>query len=373
MIVNYNLFLIDNLPEGYLEEKYPQYLSPTYTRKKMQDHLRLQKRIGTLKNYQSWIDRTGNEEHFLDIKLMFPMPERDVNFRKSFGEISMETAEAALKENRKINIYWSGGLDSTNILLTFLALNKHKDQVKVLMNYNSVIESGYLFDTYVKPNFEYEIGVPRLEDDDIYFNKDEIYFTGQPNDQLGCSVISDIVGILKTKKLFAHTNQFNNLDTIYKDERGRGVNRFEDHLYDKDVKFFEKVVASSPCPIHTLEEFIWYIGFNYRWQSASFAPFHVIHNANLREEYPDVLRAFYNTNDFQQWGINKYEVDDRKNFVRKYLNKIIGDNIVDYTTHKKRTPSFYCSYKRNYLFTTDTFENIYVEDSIVKDIYNKLR
>ena len=88
MVVNYNLFLMDKLPKGYLEENYSQYLSPTYTRKKLEDHMRLQKRIGTLKNYQNWIDRTGNEEHFLDIKLIYPMPTRDENYRKTIMAIS---------------------------------------------------------------------------------------------------------------------------------------------------------------------------------------------------------------------------------------------------------------------------------------------
>jgi hypothetical protein len=333
MVINYNPYLIGSLPRSYFEDTYSQYLSSNYSREKLDKEISILKSLDAYKQYQTFIDRTKTRDHFLDIKILYPMP--SAGSSDSFDLICSDTVLSILNENKKINIYWSGGLDSTNMLMCFLYHQPEKHQVKVLMNYNSIIESGYVFDTFIKNNFDYEIVLPKIhENEDIFFNQDEIYLTGQPADLMGKSYLSK-------------------------------------NVTDEMMDSFSDVILNSPKPIKNKDDFGWFIGFNYRWQTCCLASFHVVRNSNLKENYPEVVRAFYNSISFQRWSINNNRADYNKQFMKENILLFGGKQIKEYTVNKKRTPSMYGGYKRNYLLTTDKFENIYVDKQIIDKIYKK--
>ncbi len=100
----------------------------------------------------NWYDRTQHYQHFLNIKHI-PLPKLD-NFSKNFEDIVSERAKYLVKQNKSINLLWSGGIDST---LAFAALEReisNPDQLKITCTYNSIFESGSFFDKQIiLPNF----------------------------------------------------------------------------------------------------------------------------------------------------------------------------------------------------------------------------
>jgi len=352
MILHYNMYLFANLPKQELE-KYEKYLNPNF-----ETILEETKNATScitpniINSFQTCIDRTNTTEHPLKIKNLYPHIKYDPNFQKTFAEICFERANYLLAQNKTINVYWSGGLDSTTMLFVFLQQKKYKDQVVVHMNYNSILESGYVFETFIKDNFVYNLSTVKTEN--LVFNKNEIYLTGHPADQISFG------GHVST--------YFNrNLKNLKPD------NDFRDHIDENLYNWMKRPIYASPKPIKTVSDLSWFWGFNYRWQNACLCLFHLIRNSNLGDEYREVVRGFYDNYDFQKWSMRGAEVDisniHSKPYMRNLIYSIGGEQISDYVKNKNRNPSTYVNYNRNYLFTDENFKNVYVSDEIVRKVY----
>ena len=55
-----------------------------------------------------------------------------------------------LSTGKQINVAWSGGIDSTFVLFSLYNYANDKSQISVYGTYNSIIESGDLFDRFIK-------------------------------------------------------------------------------------------------------------------------------------------------------------------------------------------------------------------------------
>lgn len=352
MVIHYNPFILKYLPEKYVSN-YSEFLHSDFINFR-KDYVQKTDCISDwiYKAFQSFIDRTNSSENLVKVVNLYPHVEYDNFFVKSFEDLCLQRAKTLLEENRKINVYWSGGLDSTAVLFTFLQTRKNKDQIHVIMNYNSILESGYVFDTFIKDNFNFTIETVRLGK--IHFNSDEIYLTGHPADQI------------------SYVNAKNTNLMLINREEMKSSSSYENHIDEKTFSFFEKSLEKFPKKIKTVSDFLWFAGFNYRWQNACLAPFHIIANNNLKENYRSVVRGFYDNEDFQKWSMCNTEKDpedrDSKIYEKKLIRKFAGPEIEDYVKHKKRTPSVYVNYDRKYLLTTDKFENIYITDDIFSEV-----
>jgi hypothetical protein len=355
MIVHYNPYLISKLPKQEIE-KYQDFFVPDFENV-LEKYKEQTKLLGSFifSSFQSTIDRTNKSEHILKIKNLYPIVDYDPNFNKPFQELCLERAKYLLSLNKIINVFWSGGLDSTNVLFSLLAYRKHKDQIIVQMNYNSILESGYIFDTFIKPNFLYNIEVFKLEN--INFNENEIYLTGHPADLLGW------IGIHK-----------NTMDIFSKNKENlKNDNDYREHLDDSILNWMTPSIEAFPKPIKTVSDLLWFWGFNYRWQNQGMCPFHVIRNDNLKEKYHDTVFGFYDNEDFQRWSMSNTETDfsqtDSKSFIKKTIYNLGGPKTENYIKNKHRTPSSYMNWNRNYLFTKENYENVYVSDEVMINAY----
>ena len=354
MLIHYNNLALHNLPDRYIE-KYSEYLKPNF-KEKLEDWK--QKTVSLestiLNSFQSFIDRTETIEHYVNIKNLFPVPKYDPNFSKTWETLCNERAQYLLSQNKIINVFWSGGLDSTNLLMFLIANAKDRNQIVVQLNYNSIIESGYIFDTFIKPNVKYNIDVARIKP--LLFNENEIYVTGNPADQISY--------------VDANNKRWGN---IFINKENMNIDsKIENHLRQNTYDFMKPSIDKYEKKIETVRDLLWFVGFNYRWQNACLCPLFLVNNTNLRENYSKVVIGFYDNDEFQQWSMADHERDNNPNskiYIRKSLMKLCGDNIEPYAMHKQRTPSFYVNYNRKYLFTTDKYENIYMDDELVSLIY----
>lgn len=225
-------------------------------------------------NMGMWQDRTRTIPHYLNMSGWEPLPERDSSFSKTFKQICLETAEEIVKRANgdRINISWSGGLDST---CAFFSLREFAapGQLKIFCNYNSIVESGTLFDTYIKDQVDYSITLP------------------MSNPQFSSGLI--VTGML-SDQLFGRyqaisPQQFNV--------------SWKDYLTPKQVELVEQILPNWPgTEIKTVPDFLSFIELNCKWQMGKFNRVR-----NIPKHIASRVINFYEPQDFQRWSLGNYE------------------------------------------------------------------
>lgn len=303
-----------------------------------------------------FIDRTGAIPNYIKTAIYTPMPKFDETFNNTFEELCHRRIQELFSTGKKINLFWSGGLDSTTLMALFLPYAKH---IKVHLNYNSILESGYLFDTYVKPNFDYSIGTSTASGE---WREDELYITGDPGNHLHTlpSIKSYEKFVPGVDDLFAREN----IHMLHEP--------FEKYISKEKIDFYTPALERSPRKIETLEDFIWFNTFNFRWDESQFAlTIKLIQRWKLpNKDYKKLVNnviGFYYTPYFQQWSIHRKEPQyDLYNFkktikleMRKIMSKAFGPNGDDYVNNKGILESPIGLYAPNYLMLTENMEIIY--------------
>jgi len=244
--------------------------------------------------------------------------------------------------NKPLGILWSGGIDSTMILVSFLSLysvSELKERVKIITSTESITENQSFYNNHILPNFEL-MSSERLPS---LFNKDMILVTGEFNDQLfGSDLMSKYIARLGSDSLVDTYNTSTVLDYV--------------DFYMKDRKVSEVLVNSIEQSIEkrnlTLEknsDFFWWFNFSFKWQTVYFR-IYALNNFNLsnniNEEYINTyLHHFYHTDSFQLWSMNNPQVryiDDWKNYKLLAKQEIFKfDNNKNYFETKIKRGSFY--------------------------------
>jgi len=220
-------------------------------------------------------DRTRTIPHYLKMGNWEPLPKWDINFKKPFADICIETAKKIVEQSngQKINVSWSGGLDSTTALFSLLSVADPK-QIRVICNYYSIVESGSVFDKYIKgQGIEYNLSTPVTSPQ----YADGRIVTGALGDQL-----------------------FGNYSTL---EPHEFTMNWKDYLIPKRVEIFEQMMENFPGePINTVPELLSFFEINCKW---------ICGKTNLKrtinKNIADRIINFYDNIDFQKWSIGRYE------------------------------------------------------------------
>jgi len=306
------------------------------------------------------VDRTQSIPHFLDIDYSYAPIPVNPNFNKDLTTIVKNRCLELLSIGKQINVAWSGGIDSTFVLLALHYYASDPDQVKVYGTYNSIIESGDLFDRFIKNKMHYSIKVNTSVFNN-FTNKDCIYVTGAMSNQLFTPGLSynknrDILLEFKDSSFIGIHDKYNeflakNVNTCYKQL-----------LTDECLEFLTPSILNSPKPIVTLQDLRWYTIFNYTW-------YNVLTN-NLIGLEPDTIKkvhAFFNTEDFQLWSIYNTDIptktgdfsDDRWQ-LRDAITEYTGDSY--YSTNKKKFTSVLSPKPHNWLYLLNDYSNVYIKE-----------
>jgi hypothetical protein len=305
-----------------------------------------------------FIDRTGAIPNYLKTTIYTPMPKYDPDFNSTFEELCQKRISELFSTGKKINLFWSGGLDSTNLLALMLP---HSKDVTVHLTYNSILESGYMFDSYVKPNFEYTVHTSTAFNE---WKEDELFITGDPGNHLHTlpSIKSYEKFVPGIDDLFAKENIHILHEPYYK------------YIPEKKCEFYSPALERSPRKIETLEDFIWFNTFNFRWDESQFAlALKLIERWKMPpKEYIKVINnviGFYYTPYFQQWSIHRkepqYDLYNIKKTIklemRKIMRKAFGPNGEDYINNKGILESPIGLYAPNYMFLDINKQVVYDE------------
>jgi len=295
-------------------------------------------------NYYMY-DRTGNIPHFLNIDENYCKIPTSI-CKKTFKEVAEERAKYLISLGKPINISWSGGIDSTFVLFCLYNYAEDKDQITVYGTYNSVIESGYMFDRYIKGRIKHKIKVNSSYKNN--YMDSGIYVTGALSNQLfqpGIKYSYTRDTILDIKDTgFIKNNAFNNIDDV---------------ISDTVLDFIKPALNKFAKPIQTLQELRWYINFNFCWYNNSTHHKIAVNNPNII--------SFFDTDEFQSWSIyNKDEpskigdFSDERWQIRDLIQEYTGDKL--YSKRKMKNTSVLSSLDETWLFLLSDYSNIYSSD-----------
>jgi hypothetical protein len=318
------------------------FLNPITDYKVFHTYLRL-----GLMEHNAVYDRSGEIPHFLNMaEDLHPLPKHIEGYNKSFYEVAENRAKELLALNQPINVMWSGGLDSTFALFMLRKFANDKDQVRVYGTYNSIIESGDMFDRVIKDNFKYEISTATRND--LNLNSEGIYVSGMCGNQL-FGPTDDMFG---NNMLFHHT--LGTPETIYES--------YEKNIDPELLEFLYPAIKVSPRKIETVADLRWYCIFNLDWYTAIYE-----HKILLPKEKAEKIYGFFDSIEFQEWAANTKEpftkVQGDPNTHRWQMREILSDIFgeVEYAKNKEKKISNFSITEPGWIALLEDYRNVFID------------
>lgn len=300
---------------------------------------------------KSVYDRTNSTPHYLKIDPnAYRVPTISEPINKSFYDVARERALELLNTGKQIYVSWSGGIDSTFVLLTLYNLANDKTQIKVYGTYNSVIESGNIFDYYIKDNIGYDIHTNLEYYENFKTPENSIVVTGCVGNDL---FYPDLKPTLKDTWMLFQNNTENNIQS-YWDKPYQSV------LREENLIFLENVISKSPVRIETLQDLRFWINFTFNWSTTNSNRY-----IGIGPETSSRLYSFFDTEQFQLWAMLNKEpktkdgiFGDERWQLREYISEYIGK---DFAYNKKNYTSVLSNFGNGWLFLLNDYSNIYVD------------
>jgi hypothetical protein len=258
------------------------------------------------------IDRTGANPFFIPCST-FEIPKKN-DIDKTFKQICKERSTELLKLGKRINIFWSGGLDSTVVLFSLMNEANDLSQLRVVLSPDSIIESGNMFDKLIKNKLNYSLRIPKPKKENFFHSipeKNEIYVAGTAGDEIYTIMrVGNCLGKTAKDKTFLIKNYEDVLEPV--------LNKNVIDFYKRSIKLFPKKIKSYG-------DFLRFYFFNYTWNAGLYN-----WETELDSNYSINIYSFYNTQDFQRWGLwNKeaetYLTDKPKLPMNNFIYELTGD------------------------------------------------
>lgn len=226
-------------------------------------------------------------------------------------------AQELLDTGKQINVLWSGGLDSSVMLFSLLRQAQHRDQVNVICTFESILESGSMFDSFVKnagvrikfDQTKVEYHLPYSYDHE---DPSQLYVTGECGDQLFSPMF------------FCVPAASNPLDPWQKWATPDFLN-----IVEPSIKFSER-------PIETVRDLSWWTMFNHTWTTVYYDEM-----LELEPQVAQRIRPFYGTQEFQRWAMHTptyYQHIDQYRWAQKQALAQLVD-CPYYQQHKRKNLS----------------------------------
>jgi hypothetical protein len=338
-ILYYNTHLVSDI----LKDN-PARLASFFSENSSKDLFDLYEKFG-LNKHNMIYDRSGALSHYLNISKKHSMP-KNVGCNLTFDEIAEARAKELLSLGKPIYVLWSGGIDSTYILLLLKHFANDPDQVRIYGTYNSIIESGDLFDRRLKHEFKYNIDV--ASDNEFSYKIDDcIYVSGMGGNQLFGP--TDDFFSTTPNALFHHT--LGTPDTIYES--------YEKNINPNLLEFLDPIIKASPRKLETVNDLRWYCIFNLDWYTALYE-----HRTLIRTpEKAKSIFAFFDTENFQLWAMNTKDpftkIKGDPNTHRWQMRQTIAElGEPDFAKNKSKKISNFNVNRPQWVFLLDDFTNI---------------
>jgi hypothetical protein len=244
----------------------------------------------------SILDRTDTFKAPFATVNLYPIPE--VKSTPNFGDLCIERAIEIINENKPIYLMYSGGLDSTSVLVAFTEAIKAGygsfDQIIIATSPEAIPENPNAWWEIILPNYKIVNATSTLANIQL---KDNRYVLGENADQLFGSdrVFTD------TKLLYQEYTA-DNLKSYIESKVSR--KSAIDWLHSNFIELANK----CPLKITMMRDFFWWVNFTCKWQSVALRTlsFTNIFDNGARVSFDDIKQfaTFFNTIPFQQLSMN---------------------------------------------------------------------
>jgi hypothetical protein len=211
------------------------------------------------------------------------------NNNLTLNDICIDTASSFKNWQKKIYILWSGGLDSTVLIISMLKAGIEKENIIVACNPDGLKENYNFYQKFILPNFKVIASEKLMQQASITGITDGIILNGDPADALYGIDLS----LSLTKKYgieFLKVPCSREVVTKYFISQNMSL-QSANCWYD----FFMESSSQSPREIKTMDDFSWWITFNHRWQSAN-------EKLKLRILDDSNYKTFFGNSNFQNWA-----------------------------------------------------------------------
>lgn len=271
----------------------------------------------------------------------FAMPNYNADQRRSWTEITDQRCLDLRTSHwdRPWVIMWSGGIDSTVVVASLIKnlAQADFDNITIACTSLSVWENPQFYFDHIMPNFKVVDSTDLLSED--VDSLDAYVINGESADQLfGC--VGDLLAYHQGPDVL-YTNIIHNKDLAIDTIARRTDPGFADWYYHVLVAN----AVSAGVPVTRLVDLIWWSAFNNAWCSTMFRFIAVTcggwKNIKNVKSYFDKVVPWYNSNDYQEWGMNPdnaveklgTSVFDYKLAAKKYIYSVNKDQYYfDYKT-----------------------------------------
>jgi hypothetical protein len=240
-----------------------------------------------------------------------------LNTNLTFEDICVSTANTFKDNLGKIYILWSGGLDSTVLIISMLKAEVEKEKIIIACNLDGLKENYKFYRKFILPNFKVVSSEKLMQQASTVGITDGIILNGDPADALyGIDLSLGLAKNYGTDFLKKSCSR----ETIVTYFISKGMKEKSANCW---YDFFMSSNSQSPREIKTVDDFSWWITFNHRWQSAN-------EKLKLRLLDDSSYKTFFGNFNFQNWACyrNNSTVETYKNF-KLEIKKIIYDYTKD--------------------------------------------
>lgn len=261
-----------------------------------------------------------------------------VKFTKSLNQICQETARSLLdrakKTGKKLALLYSGGIDSSLMLISFLKIasaSELKQDIVVLLNNYSIQENPELYYNYILKQCTIESSYSYTN---YLGNLHYIVVSAEGNDQLqGSSLFLEKAGF-NFKQILAPPDT-----DLFVSIFNKTINSSADS--EKIINLFNKIASKAPVSLETAFEYYWWIMFVIKWQcviTRILANTTIAKRDNLKL-YNNYV-TFYQTKEHQLWSMNNADkrIQSTWQSYKYHCKEIIFDfdKNADYFKHKTK-------------------------------------
>lgn len=289
------------------------------------------------------IDRSGTIKFPIRTEILSPLPEFKI-MKKTFSEICSERAKQLIEKiddnNQKIYVFYSGGIDSTLVLVSLLKVvnEEQKKRIVVLMSEESVKENPVFFERHINN----KLCVENISIFPDLIGVDDVFVSGENSEDLFCiNIFTEFRRLYGISKLNENYSRETIIDFFNSRNEKEEYNIFW-------VDLIERVCSKSPIKLKTFLHYFWWIGFCFRWQTCQYKFIMFVKEKNKAKVNHKYMKenfiTFFDTIDFQLWSMNNLDLkikDTWKSY--KYLAKDIiyeFDGNEEYWKNKIKVPSY---------------------------------
>ena len=265
---------------------------------------------------------------------------------------AIEIFRLSKSQNKKIAIMWSGGIDSTVVLSSFLKnfTNSDLENLVVFCSTESILEHPDFYKKFLANKIRCE-SIYTLDVTDEFLNQ-HILLNGEVGDCLFGPTVAVLEHLLAEKKhqLSWRNNQQLLVDSLssfikHKVPDTKFLNGFTSWYVNKISNNLQEV---SPVGVDSIADWWWWHYYNFKWEFSLSRPFFQYRKdlflpVSVKNSEFFVSNNFFNTTKFQSWSYSNLKThvgtstQDHKMLAKQYIFEL--DHDTNYLNNKKKVAS----------------------------------